>query len=209
MADSDQPKDGTQGDPTKEVGAGSQPPEPAKTFTQEQLDRIVEDRLKRERAQFADYDDLKAKAAKLDEAEEAQKTELQKAKDAAAEAKTQGEAAIARANATLIRAEVMQQATALGAVDPDVVVALLAGSEDIVIGKDGNVAGAKAAVEKLIKDKPYLGKAEASTSGGEFGGIDNPKSRDAKIRELEAKGDRGSLAEARRLKMISATATTS
>lgn len=49
-----------------------------KTFTQAELDAVVKDRLKREREKYSDYDDLKAKAAKFDEAEEANKTELQK-----------------------------------------------------------------------------------------------------------------------------------
>jgi hypothetical protein len=38
----------------------------AKTFTQADVDRIVRDRLERERAKYADYDDLKAKAAEAD-----------------------------------------------------------------------------------------------------------------------------------------------
>ena len=50
-----------------------------RTFTQEEVDAIVGDRLKRERAKYEDYNDLKAKAAKFDEMEEANKTELQKA----------------------------------------------------------------------------------------------------------------------------------
>lgn len=47
---------------------------PAETFTQADIDRIVADRLKREReatkAKFADYDDLKAKAEGAKTAEE-------------------------------------------------------------------------------------------------------------------------------------------
>lgn len=50
-----------------------------KTFTQAEVDAIVGDRLKRDRAKYADYDDLKAKAEKYDQMEEANKTELQKA----------------------------------------------------------------------------------------------------------------------------------
>lgn len=70
--------------------------------TQQDLDRIIEQRLARERAKYADYDALKAKAARLDEMEEATKTELQKALDAAAEASRRAdEEALAR-----IRAEV-------------------------------------------------------------------------------------------------------
>lgn len=50
-----------------------------RTFTQAEVDAIVGDRLKRDRAKYSDYDDLKAKAAKFDELEEANKSELQKA----------------------------------------------------------------------------------------------------------------------------------
>lgn len=51
--------------------------------TQEQLDKIVKDRLERERekvrSEFSDYDDLKAKALKLDELEKSGSEELKKA----------------------------------------------------------------------------------------------------------------------------------
>ena len=52
-------------------------------FTQADLDRIVKDRLTREREKYGDYDALKAKADKFDEIEEASKTELQKATERA------------------------------------------------------------------------------------------------------------------------------
>lgn len=57
--------------------------ETERTFTQAELDNIVKERLRRDRADRADYDELKAKAARLDEIEEANKTELQKATDRA------------------------------------------------------------------------------------------------------------------------------
>ena len=50
-----------------------------RTFNQEELNAIVGKRLADEKAKYADYDALKEKAAKFDAAEEAQKTELQKA----------------------------------------------------------------------------------------------------------------------------------
>ena len=55
--------------------------EPERTFTQSELNAILGDRLAQERKKYADYDELKGKAAKFDEAEEASKTELQKAKE--------------------------------------------------------------------------------------------------------------------------------
>lgn len=58
--------------------------EPAtKTFTQEEVNAIVADRLDRERKKYEGFDEIKAKAAKLDEIEEANKSELQKATERA------------------------------------------------------------------------------------------------------------------------------
>lgn len=53
--------------------------ETTKTFTQEELNAIVSDRVKRANEKYADYDDLKAKASKFDEIEEKNKSELEKA----------------------------------------------------------------------------------------------------------------------------------
>lgn len=50
--------------------------------SQEDLDRIIRDRVKRERAKFGDYAELKAKAARFDEIEAASKSELEKAIEA-------------------------------------------------------------------------------------------------------------------------------
>lgn len=50
-----------------------------KTFTQEQVDKIVQERLARAKQSVPDdYEALKAKAAKLDELEEANKSEYEK-----------------------------------------------------------------------------------------------------------------------------------
>lgn len=54
-----------------------------KTFTQAEVDAIVTDRLKRERSKFEGFEEFKQKAAKLDEIEEASKSELQKATERA------------------------------------------------------------------------------------------------------------------------------
>lgn len=57
--------------------------EAMQTFTQADVDRIVGERLAREKAKYEDYDSLKEKAALYDAAEEASKTELQKATEKA------------------------------------------------------------------------------------------------------------------------------
>jgi len=50
--------------------------------TQEDLDRLLSKRLERERSKFADYDELKAKAEKFDQAEEANLSELERERKA-------------------------------------------------------------------------------------------------------------------------------
>ena len=52
-----------------------------KTFTQAEMDSIIEGRLARERQKYADYEDLREKASKYDEYQEQSKTELQKEKE--------------------------------------------------------------------------------------------------------------------------------
>lgn len=63
-----------------------------KTLTQADLDAAVESRLARERAKYSDYETLKEKAAKFDQAQEAAKSELQKAQEQANDFKAKYEA---------------------------------------------------------------------------------------------------------------------
>lgn len=55
--------DGGQNDGGDNGGAGGSGGEGGKTFSQAELDRIVADRVARERSKYADYGDLKRKAA--------------------------------------------------------------------------------------------------------------------------------------------------
>jgi septal ring factor EnvC (AmiA/AmiB activator) len=57
--------------------------EEQQTFTQADVNRIVNDRLKREREKYADYAEAKEKAAKYDAAEEESKSAIQKATEKA------------------------------------------------------------------------------------------------------------------------------
>lgn len=68
-----------------------------RTFTQAEMNAIITERLNRERTKYADYDTLKSKAAQFDAAEEAGKTELQKANEKAAALQAQVES-LTRAN---------------------------------------------------------------------------------------------------------------
>lgn len=85
-------------------------PEPGgKTFTQAQLDRIVEDRLARERQKYADYDEAKQALSKLKDLEDSKKSDEQKLLDRieAAEKRAQeAEQAVKKAEIDALRARV-------------------------------------------------------------------------------------------------------
>lgn len=72
-------------------GTGAEP-QGERTFTQSELNAIVADQLSRAQAQYQDYDALKEKAEKYDQAQEAGKTELQKATEKAAALQAQVDA---------------------------------------------------------------------------------------------------------------------
>lgn len=76
---SDQNNDAGNGDGQQQ--GETKPSEFKAPTTQEEFDRMVGARLDRERAKFADYDDLKAKAVKFDEVEQSNKSELEKAQE--------------------------------------------------------------------------------------------------------------------------------
>lgn len=94
-----------------ETNTGTPTPEtqPEKTFTQEDVNKIVGDRIAREREKFADYDAIKAKAEKFDEIEEANKSELEKAQERANKLQTELDSMKAAEQVRAIRDEVSKE----------------------------------------------------------------------------------------------------
>lgn len=80
-----------------------------RTFTQEEMNAIISDRLSRERAKYSDYEDLKDKAAKYDAEKDAGKSELQKAQDEIATLKNQLNSFIAADSVRKIREQVANE----------------------------------------------------------------------------------------------------
>lgn len=179
--------EGTEGG--QQAESQTPPQDQPRTFTQEQLDAHIEQRLQRERTKFADYDALKQKAAAFDQAEAAKQTELERAQAELKAAKDEGQAAVARANGILKRAGIMAEAANQKSADPEMVAMLLLNSDGITVNDDGTVDGAKEAVKKLLKDKPFLAGQTGGSSGGEFGSGEAPPNLDAQIAAAEAKGD--------------------
>ena len=140
------------GGQSQQSGADSEPGShgssgASRTFSQEHVDRLIKDRL----SKYSDYDDLKAKVAEL---QGANQSELERANSRAEEATASAALATSRADGLLIRSTITAEAARAGAVDPEVVVALLAGDFKV---KDDAIEGDVAkAVGKLLDARPYL-----------------------------------------------------
>lgn len=139
----------------------------ARTFSQDDLDRIVKDRLARQKSQFADYEDLKAKAARLDEVEAANLSELEKAQKAAADAaaeldRIRTEAQEARLTAAIL-AEVAKADRKV--VDPEAALRLLDRST-LELGEDGVPTNTADAVDALLEARPFLVSSVGGSARG-------------------------------------------
>lgn len=162
---------GTGGD-----GGKQDPPAFEPITSQEDLDRRIGARLARERDKFADYDELKRKAAEHDKAVEDAKSEHDKAVDAA---RKEGETgALERVNARIVSAEAKVLAAQSNAHNAGAVVKMLDLS-GITVGDDGEVdaKALQAQIDALKTSDPYLfgdgkktPKADPSQGGG--GGTD-------------------------------------
>lgn len=177
-------------DPNPAAPADPNPPadpEPEKTFSQAEVDEIVAKRLARDRKGREDYDDIKAKLAEFETAEEERKkadmtalerleAEKAEALKAADEAKAERDKAINAANQRLIKAEFRAVARELNvradALDDALVLADLS---SVKVEEDGNISGMEDVVKALLTNKPYLAeqtKPQPKPIGGASGGSD-------------------------------------
>ncbi len=169
MADTDIKTDETKQNPDVQANTDTTTAGDAgKTFTQAELDAIIEKRLARAKKD--------ADKALEDERKKAQMTEAERLKAAKDEAEAKAEKALATANEVLVRAEVKSIAADMGLVDGDAAYALI--DRDSVELKDGKVKGVKEALEALVKEKPWIKKGE--TKGGSVGAGTNPGSSNSK-----------------------------
>jgi hypothetical protein len=123
--------------------------------SQADLDRIISDRLAREREKYADYSDLKAKAEAHDAALEAAKSDADKAIDAA---RAEGEtAATTAANARIVKAEAKVLASDAKFRNPSLAIATIDLS-DVKVNDDGSIDSdaVKAKLKALAESDPYL-----------------------------------------------------
>lgn len=144
--------------------------EPPKTYNQDEINKIIEKRLSRERKAW--------KKQVEDDKVKAQMTTEEKLKAEKAEAETKANEAIVKANQRLVKSEILNKAGSLGVIDTDAVYRLL-DKDDIDIDDDGNITGVEEAVKALITAKPYLIKKTSSDennkSGDDQQGTNNKK----------------------------------
>jgi len=142
------------------------PKSDVKTITQEELDRIIQQRLQRERKKWEQQIEEERRKAAMTEAERL-KAEKEEAERKAQEAQ-------AAAHRRIIQAEAKAQALALGVRPERLEYALrLADLSEVEVGDDGepDAAAIKAALEKVLNDLPELRGATApAKSGSEFQG---------------------------------------
>lgn len=135
---------------------------PARTFTQDDLDKAVSERVNREKAKlakFADYDDLKAKAEQYDELTAAQKTAEQRAADDLAKAQKAAADALAEA--------VRYKAAGKAGIDPESGDFALIGSgdEETVMARAARLGALLASERELSQIKEHQERVSVPDSG--------------------------------------------
>lgn len=160
-----------------EKTGSTEPGKPAnKTFTQADLDRIVADRIAREKAKYADYGDLKKRAA-------AAMTEQEKA---VAEAEQRGRsAALSASGVRLAKAEF--RAAAAGTVSADALDGFLEYADLKRFVDDDGEPDAKAIAAAIKKLSGGTGIA-TNYDGGARTNADKPADMNALIRRAAGHG---------------------
>ena len=132
---------------------------PERTFTQDDLDKAVRDRLNREKAKYADYGDLKAKADQYDELTAAQKTAEQRAAEDLAKAQKAAADALAEA--------VRYKAAGKAGIDPesDDFALIGSGDEETVMARAARLGALLASERELSQLKEQQGRTQVPDSG--------------------------------------------
>lgn len=132
------------------VATDEKPAVEAKTFTQDDLNKILAARLDQERKKYADYDALKAELEGLKQPKTAETGQNERFSALEAQAKD-----LAKRNQELtMQAAIVKQASAIGL---DVTAAAkLVDSSKLTIGEDGSVTGLEEAVKAVAEQYPGL-----------------------------------------------------
>lgn len=164
-----------------------------KTFTQADIDKIIADRLEREKKKQAETAEKLKKLEEYEKAEEERrkaemseaerlKADKEEAAKKAEEAEEKAKQAQEKANQRIINTEIKSIARSLNANDLNDVLALLDKST-LEVDEDGNVSGVDLAVQALKEAKPWMFK---QAIGADAAGGSNP-AKNPSINEITAK----------------------
>lgn len=129
--------------------------------SQDDLNKVINERLQRERAKYADYKDVKAKAARLDEIEQANQTEAEKAAKRVAELE-------AELNNTRRESLRLRIAAEHGITDADDIDLFLTGTDEETLTKQAKrLADRTADRKKQGNHVPREGTTPSSAEGDE------------------------------------------
>lgn len=156
---------GNQDPPANQDPPKNDPPADDKKFTQADVDKIIGDRLKRERDGW--------KKELEEEKRKADMTANEKLADELKQANEKISATETKANARAITAEAKIAAQAAGIKPERITAALkLADFSDVAVGEDGepDAKAVKSKIEALLKEYPEFKGESGSSGGSDFGG---------------------------------------
>lgn len=150
-----------------------------KTFTQADLDRVVEQRLARERAKFTDYDELKSAAAELQKIRDGEKTELQREREAREAAEKRAEKAeFSSLRSDVARAKGVPASSLTGASKEE----LEASADELIAWRDQQQESNNS------RKKPSVRDLKSGTTGGDTASKDPKAAAAEALRRLRVGG---------------------
>jgi len=173
-------------------------PEPKTvTMTQDELNALIAKEKAKAKKPYANYDEISAKLAELEKAEEQRKlaemseqeriqAELSTYKKAAEEAEAARSQALELANQRSIKAE-FKLAAAGANIRADALedAYILVDKSGITVDEGGNVVGVSEALEALVTAKPYLIEVKQPQNPKIIGEPNNPKEEERKTLQAQ------------------------
>ncbi|ACF34068.1 scaffolding protein [Mycobacterium phage Leozinho] len=165
---------------TTQPGNGDEQQSSFKPITsQDEFDRIIQQRIARERSKFSDYDDLKSKAEELDKIREGEKTELQKLTEQLQSVSSRAEKAERDLLVTSVAAEKGVPASSLtGSTKEE----LEASADQLIAWRDQQLQ------QQAPKLKPPAKNLKSGTTGTETADLDPKAAAAEALRRMRAGG---------------------
>lgn len=194
MTDDSNPEDKGGGNPSGDNPQSGDQPQGDKTFTQDELNRIVGERLAKERGKFEGFDDFKHKADEFDKLQQEQLSEVEKLKGQLEAEQKKTESLNQKLQEQTVSIAIRDAAQAEGFKYPSAIVRLI-DSGSLQFEDDGSPKSdsVKQALKQVSDEFPDL--KGTKSSGDPDGGVRPPANRepapghDTLVAAFEAKGE--------------------